>query len=176
MKKKIIPYFTIGLRILDGPLPFNIRIFIFFLILSIFSACKSKTGVAIHEKSQEQESHYLNFEGLPNDFKTFYQKFHTDSVFQMEHIVFPLEGLPDHADPEDVRKDAYYYTADQWVLHTSFDRNDNVIYYINMANVIIEERIQEKKYQLMIIRRFAKASGGWRLIYYGGLNKYTANQ
>lgn len=143
MKKKIIPYFTIGLRILDGPLPFNIRIFIFFLILSIFSACKSKTGVAIHEKSQEQESHYLNFEGLPNDFKTFYQNF-IRIVFSNGAYCFPLEGLPDHADPEDVRKDAYYYTADQWVLHTSFDRNDNVIYYINMANVIIEERIQEK--------------------------------
>jgi len=31
---------------------------------------------------------------LPDDFKKFYEKFHTDSSYQMKHIIFPLEGIP----------------------------------------------------------------------------------
>ena len=39
---------------------------------------------------------------LSNDFQVFYELFHRDSSYQMEHITFPLEGLPDYADSVDI--------------------------------------------------------------------------
>ena len=33
-----------------------------------------------------------------NDFDSFYRSFHQDSLFQMSHIRFPLEGRPDQSD------------------------------------------------------------------------------
>ena len=33
---------------------------------------------------------------LPEDFVAFYERFLQDSLYQMEHINFPLEGIPDN--------------------------------------------------------------------------------
>ena len=35
---------------------------------------------------------------LPKDFLVFYDRFHSDSVYQLSHILFPLEGLPPDTD------------------------------------------------------------------------------
>ena len=35
---------------------------------------------------------------IPSDFLVFYTQFHSDSSYQMAHIAFPLEGLPEYAD------------------------------------------------------------------------------
>lgn len=126
------------------------------------------------EKQLQADSGQEQFDQLPESFRTFYNKFHEDSSYQMEHIVFPLEGLPDHADPEDVKINPFYYTADQWILHKLFDPKTNTLVYLELGGVIIEERITESKYGLTIIRRFANSSSGWRLIYYGGLNRYVS--
>jgi len=144
------------------------------LISFLLLACKNNSASNATEKTPTAIGQ-KQFEQLPDDFKAFYIKFHEDSIFQMEHIVFPLEGLPDHADPEDVNVNPYYYTLDQWTLHKLFDPKANSIVYLELGGVIIEERITEKKYGLTIIRRFANSSSGWRLIYYGGLNKYIEN-
>ena len=113
-----------------------------------------------------------NLKQLPADFLEFYNKFHSDSLYQMEHIGFPVKGMPDYADPEDMKENDYYFTADQWVIQKQCDPKTNEISYINLRDILIEERIQEMEHHLMAIRRFAKTSGGWNLIYYAGLNKY----
>ena len=35
---------------------------------------------------------------IPQDFRIFYDRFHSDTSFQLEHIVIPLSGLPANAD------------------------------------------------------------------------------
>lgn len=147
--------------------------FIVFSGVFLFS-CKNSPTRPVDSQVQAITGQ-TQFEQLPESFKAFYIKFHEDSLFQMEHIVFPLEGLPDHADPEDVQVNPFYYTIDQWILHKLFDPKSNTIVYLELGGIIIEERITEKKYGLTIIRRFANSSSGWRLIYYGGLNKYVSN-
>lgn len=143
---------------------FNPGIFILFGFLVLWS-CKSNT----HKKQDGGLQ-------LPNDFVEFYEAFHNDSLFQMSHINFPLKGLPDGADPEEKNYDDFYYTADQWIMHRKFDPKLYASQFHLLADILIEERITEKKYQLMMIRRFAKGSSGWSLIYYAGLNKWTGKE
>lgn len=164
-----------GKKILDGQWLLKYSAFIIFIVLfmgivSCRQVKKDETGV--NAKEANEISDHSEFAALPSDFREFYTMFHSDSTFQMEHIVFPVKGIPDRADPDDVADGDFYFTADQWILHKTFDLKANDISYINMNGMIIEERIVEKLYGLMIIRRFAKTSGGWQLIYYAGLNKY----
>lgn len=162
------------MQILVGHSPRKFNFLILFFISTLLIGCK-KNQASNSKEPHQNDVGSLQFEDLPESFKTFYIKFHNDSSFQMEHIVFPLEGLPDHADPEDVNVNPFYYTMDQWTLHKMFDPKTNNIIYLKLGSIIIEERITEKKYGLTIIRRFADSSSGWRLIYYGGLNKYIEN-
>ncbi|MBK9108664.1 MAG: DUF4348 domain-containing protein [Saprospiraceae bacterium] len=142
----------------------NIKLSKLLLLLCFVSACQKKKAPVENTIS-----------GLPEDFTAFYEQFHKDSLFQMQHIDFPLKGLPDGADPEEKNFDDFYYTSDNWVMHKTFNPQLFNSEFLILADILIEERITEKKYQLMIIRRFAKGSQGWRLIYYAGLNKWTDN-
>lgn len=157
------------IKISFGPLQW---VFSVLLALMIFAgACKRNSNETEKLTTVGNLENYSN--ELPQDFIEFYQKFHEDSIYQLEHIDFPLKGLPDGADPEEKDFEDYYYTRDQWVLHKTFDPKLFSTEMIVLSDIIIEERITERKYQLMIIRRFAKGSGGWRLIYYAGLNKFS---
>lgn len=147
------------------------------LSLYLFS-CKQ----AAQQKTETSENNgnaggyeMVSYEKLPEDFKEFYEKFHQDSLFQKEHIFFPLEGLPDNADPEYIGNDQFFWTADQWQYQNGKGMDDPKFerIYTNLANVLIEERIQDKTNQLTVIRRFSKSANDWRLIYYAGLNMYS---
>jgi hypothetical protein len=142
----------------------------------LLSGCKSSPEPAKKEgtPSQTRTGPELAFSDLPADFAAFYAQFHQDSLFQIQHIHFPLEGLPEHADPEFIGDEAFYWSPDQWVFQKSgFKESANYeVVYSNLADILIEEKITEKKYGLVVIRRFAKSGDGWNLIYYAGLNKY----
>ncbi len=138
----------------------------------MLSSCRHKTSTTV----EQSEKSVLADSSLPEDFKTFYARFEQDSQFQMEHIDFPLKGLPDHANPDEKDYDDYYYMADQWILHKPIDPAKFDVTLVVLADILIEERIVDRKFKLTIIRRFAKGSGGWRLIYYAGLNSYKTAQ
>jgi hypothetical protein len=167
----------IGWKTLVMLLPWkhNNIILVFLFTFLILISCDNKGNQKFNDIDNNESFFDQNKKPLPVDFVAFYLKFHSDSLFQIEHIVFPLKGLPDHADPEDVKDEDYYYTSDQWVFQKRSDPNKYSISYILMADIIIEERIVENQYKLMVIRRFAKTSGGWSLIYYAGLNNYKTN-
>lgn len=141
------------------------------------NSCKSKSNEPtlrnkIDSSTQTTDS---EFDQLPEDFKEFYFAFHRDSVFQMNSIFFPLEGLPDAADPEFIGNEKYFWSPDQWVFQHQIIKDDPKYKntYLNVSNMIIEEKIIEKETGLTLIRRFAKTGSGWRLIYYAGMNKYS---
>lgn len=126
----------------------------------------------VNESSKVSEG---NFEQLPTDFMEFYYKFHSDSLFQMSSIFFPLEGLPNHADPEFIANEKFFWSPDQWEFQKQIVKNnkDYSANYINVSDMLVEETITELKSGLKLIRRFAKTGSGWRLIYYAGMNKYS---
>ncbi len=112
-------------------------------------------------------------EAVPADFLVFYTQFHSDSSFQMAHIDFPLEGLPEYADSTILAEGNFKWQKDNWEMHRNLDaRKEDFAENLRViSDGLIFEYIPtggEKK--LWIERRFMKTNGEWRMIYYSGLN------
>jgi hypothetical protein len=136
---------------------------------------KSNTPSIVDRVESSSIKSQLSYSELTDDFKEFYLHFHSDSIFQMSCIFFPLEGLPDNADPGFIGNEKYFWSPDQWVVQKELPNDDNKFSreYTTINDILIEETITDKELDLKLIRRFAKTGGGWRLIYYAGMNKYS---
>ncbi len=136
-----------------------IRLIFFALVLSLL-AC--------------QPSNKPADDSAADDFETFYQKFHSDSAYQMEHIVFPLPGLPAEVDSTTLKAGAFKWQKENWKLHK--DLGDNPEFkqeFVALTDDIIIERLSHKRMENVgITRRFSKIGGEWHLIYYAGLNYF----
>ena len=113
---------------------------------------------------------------LPKGFVEFYDRFHEDSIYQMDHIIFPLEGLPPGGgNGED---DNYKWGKDGWAMHKPFDESNTEyvrdIYSID-SNIVIEKiKLATNDYGME--RRFARTHNNeWQLIYYAAMNKLVKN-
>lgn len=109
---------------------------------------------------------------LPQDFITFFDRFHRDSAYQMEHIIFPLEGLPNaQGDLDSIPTTRYFWQRADWKLHHPFtDPSQQFEQWFEMFNDrIIEHWVHMKGTNLYLHRRFAKLEDGWHLIYYAGM-------
>jgi len=106
-----------------------------------------------------------------NGFLVFYDRFHSDSVFQMEHIVFPLEGIPPR--PEDgIIPDDFRWQKDDWIIHKLFDSMDGtyVQYIKEVGPGLVVDQIKDAAGTYGMQRRFAKMGDDWFLIYYAAMN------
>ena len=133
------------------------------LVLSA-SSCKQADSNA----TQEQTEAHVGAE-MPEDFLAFYDNFHTDSVFQMEHIQFPLQGIT--ADTlQDMRPTTIKWQADEWLTHRPFDDMGGTFNreLFNMNGIIIES-IKSFNNEYGMERRFTKQDGEWTLIYYSSM-------
>ena len=112
-------------------------------------------------------------EALPDGFAAFYQQFHYDSAFQMEHIIFPLEGLPDNADAETIQSGNFRWEKENWHLMQPVDYQMSEYQrdFIPLTKEMVMERIIHKGGEFGMVRRFAVISGEWHLIYYAGVNR-----
>ena len=109
---------------------------------------------------------------LPDDFVAFFDRFHTDSAYQMAHIMFPLEGLPTSTgDGDTLTTTRYYWPKADWKIHRRFTDpgHDFEQWYEVLNDRVIEHWILMKGTNLHMKRRFAKLEDGWYLIYYQGL-------
>ncbi len=107
---------------------------------------------------------------LPEDFVVFYEKFHSDSIFQMKHILFPIEGIPAMIDST-TDTDNFKWTSDKWDLHKTFN-NYGGTYVRDFSNFhgIITERIYDTGYRFEMRKRYSKIGDEWYLIYYAAMN------
>lgn len=106
-------------------------------------------------------------------FENFYIKFHQDSVYQIAHITFPLEGLPEQADSAILANNNFRWEKENWRTHQMLNPNDNNFKqeFIPIGNAMIIEKITDSKTGFAMTRRFAKLDEEWYLIYYSGMNK-----
>ncbi|MEY3369011.1 MAG: hypothetical protein RI973_2166 [Bacteroidota bacterium] len=109
---------------------------------------------------------------MPADFLEFYQRFHIDSAYQVGHIIFPLEGLPDHADSLTIASGTFRWQPEDWLMQRPFDfgMSDYMRDLQLVADNVIQERIVHKNGETGMVRRFARLGGEWYLIYYAGMN------
>lgn len=111
---------------------------------------------------------------LPADFQEFYQKFHTDSVYQLAHIQFPLQGDDlVKIDSATLQRQTKWWKAEEWTIQRAdFDANDYNIETQNIGDVVIVERVTAKAVPYGIERRFGKQpDGSWALIYYSDMQE-----
>ena len=109
---------------------------------------------------------------IPDDFQSFYTDFHSDSLFQMQHILFPLDGMT----TDNTQGMALVHTkwhSDNWLIHMPFDAMGGTYNrdLFNMNGLIIEH-IKSYNGEYGMERRFSKIDNQWMLIYYTSLSKY----
>ncbi|MEO5905790.1 MAG: hypothetical protein ABIQ11_03640, partial [Saprospiraceae bacterium] len=142
---------------------FVVIAFLFFTL----NSCKEKSTASETTKEAIAKS-----DTLPADFLAFYDKFHADSAYQMEHINFPLEGLPSaEGDIDSIVDQRYFWQREEWKKHNHFtDPSGQFEQWFEILNPrVIEHWVQVRGTKLVIRRRFANLDDGWYLIYYAGL-------
>lgn len=132
--------------------------YLLFVAILVFSACQQQT-----KTQNSNESASVSEQQYPEGFEEFFDRFHKDSVFQLSHIVFPLEGKQ----IKDEQNYDFLWPKENWVLHKAFDENltDFEKTYQVINNIVIET-IRDKYNFSKIERRFAKLGDEWMLIYY----------
>lgn len=115
---------------------------------------------------------------IPDDFLEFYRRFHEDNAYQLEHIIFPLKGLPQSADSATIAADNYFWQKEDWVLHRSYDyeTGDFSRKFIRYTDELITEQIRHRQAGMGLVRRYARLGDDWFLIYYAALNNISTGQ
>lgn len=108
---------------------------------------------------------------LPEGFADFYQRFLTDSVYQLEHISFPLQGLPNQADSTILADNDFYWTQEDWIVHRPIEAASGFsVNLIPLTEDYVLEKITHESGRYGMERRYVYQDDGWNLIYYAGLN------
>jgi len=115
---------------------------------------------------------------IPDDFEDFYNQFHSDSAYQIAHILFPLEGIPPTADSLTLAQGSYRWQQSDWTIHRPFDAmNGEFIRELRrISDEMVVEQIRHNSGQYGMQRRFARFTDGWYLIYYAGMNKLAVEE
>ena len=106
---------------------------------------------------------------LPEGFEVFYDRFHRDSAYQMAHISWPLSGAPSAFDTVYQGQDisGFTWAKEDWVIHKTFDsRAEFDREYEVLGENMVNEVCTHQRLGVRMIRRFAKTSDGWQMIYY----------
>lgn len=137
-------------------------LFIIVVIVLVGIGCRQKEGQAAEIQPKV----------LSEDFESFYEKFHTDTVFQMRSIIFPLEGMPTRADSTIIIPPDFRWQKKNWLVHKPFDDMNGTFSrsFLNFNSIIIE-KISDNSGLYTMERRFAKLGGEWHLIYYKELSR-----
>lgn len=145
------------------------KVILLLMVCTVFYNCSSTEKPATHTNSVFDED-----SAVPVDFMDFYMKFHQDSAYQMEHIQFPLRGMPAMA--IDLPQDSinnFTWDKEAWKIHKPFMGNkDEYLKEFRVVNEnLISEFIVEKQMGYGMERRFSKLANRWYLIYYMDMNK-----
>lgn len=106
----------------------------------------------------------------PKDFWEFYQRFHTDSVYQIAHIEWPLKGESGVSKDSTVRRQLVEWQPENWKLMHLPDTSMSTLKraFETMGEVMVIERMWYPMVGLGYERQFYKEENGeWRLIFYG---------
>lgn len=143
------------------------RYFVFFSLMLLFFSCQPRDAQhAEVEVPVDIAAEYA-------DFAAFYKRFHQDSLYQMEHILFPLDGFPAEADSATLRDRSFRWQRDNWRMHRGFNLTESQFEQElqPLGKDLITETFYHEKSGFGLIRRFARIDGEWQLIYYAGLNR-----
>lgn len=137
----------------------------YLLSFTLFAIVLSGCGGTVADQNDEVSA--------LREFAQFYDRFHQDTAFQMERVLFPLPGLPREADSSLIASGSFRWTPDNWRMQKpiKFEESNFEQQLVRVSKDLIIEKIINKEYGLQIERRFSRLEDGWYLIYYSALNK-----
>lgn len=137
-----------------------ISVMLLFSLAFVF--CKNQPAKPVAEAVE-------NATELPADFVEFYKKFHEDSLFQLEHVQFPLAGRQAERGADGTMNISLNWSREEWKmmhlppLNTGEFRRD----FMPISPGLISETIKtSEEVGYSIERRFGKLGRDWSLIYY----------
>lgn len=98
----------------------------------------------------------------PEEFPVFYERFHSDSAFQMSRIIFPLQGLRQFG------KEEIPWTADNWeLMRTRIYQVDTTQFKtkIKQKKKYFEQTLWIEGTKFSSKRRFELRGNRWFLVY-----------
>lgn len=116
----------------------------------------NKTDIKTNQEESAQTTSSTVVE-IPADFPDFYERFHTDSLYQIDHIIWPLSKKPDGSK----------WTQEDWIMHKPFD-NSSGEFTRDLDNFegIITETIRHNQGWFQMQRTFTQMDEEWVLINY----------
>ncbi len=102
---------------------------------------------------------------VPSSFLEFYEQFHADEGYQMDHIIFPLDG--ERQDTSTMKMVNIKWHKDSWIMHKEFNSYNETFKrsFKNLQGIIIEV-IEDQTGQFSMERRFSIIGEEWNLIFY----------
>lgn len=115
----------------------------------------------------EVETQVTTDQQLPDGFRAFYERFQSDSAYQVNHIIWPLRRITDDsialAD----------WTIDNWTVHQPFnDMGGTFERTFIVSDQLVQEIIADASGSYSMERRFHVTDGTWRMIYYRSMGAY----
>jgi hypothetical protein len=141
------------------------------IISTLFFLWYAKNKLVTNNNAPTEQVATATSPANDRDFMAFYERFHQDSLFQLSHISFPLEGIP-RVDSLGNYPADFRWQQENWKMHYPFNNADGefVQEFVPLSESIIVENIRDAQGFFSMQRRFAKLGGEWKLIYYAAMN------
>lgn len=143
--------------------------------LLLLLACNRTAPGASNTPPQPEQTSQLSKGQLPADFLSFYDKFHSDSLFQIDHIAWPLQGVTtEQIDSAQSRKKTVYWEKKNWRMHrpVDFQSGEYKQRWEMLGDLLIIERISYAAANYGLERRFARRDdGAWEMIFYADMQE-----
>lgn len=107
---------------------------------------------------------------ISESFEEFYEKFHSDSSFQMNRIKFPLKGYnydETYSPISEIDYSNYEWKKSEWEIHSKPIASDSLKVERIVKKEEVEEVITIPNSGTEIVRKFTLIDGKWFLVFYG---------
>jgi hypothetical protein len=140
-----------------------------------FLACKSRLSNPGNTPASPDQTTTAATVNLPAGFMEFYTKFHEDSLYQIAHINWPLQGETSvQTDSTHYAKKNIAWELKNWRMHrpVDFSTGDFKRDFQVLADIMVIEKIRYKAANYGLERRFSQdEKKEWNLIYYSDIQE-----
>jgi hypothetical protein len=145
------------------------------VLVAAIAGCKPQSPKQSVPSSPDQISQSVDASQLPADFMPFYDKFHSDSLFQIAHISWPLQGeSTEPIDSTHNKRILKEWDLSKWRMHHTVDytSGDFKRSFEMMGDALVIERIYYAAANYGLERRFVRNDqGAWELIFYSDMQE-----
>ncbi|MFP4093547.1 MAG: DUF4348 domain-containing protein [Cyclobacteriaceae bacterium] len=97
----------------------------------------------------------------PEDFTQFYERFLTDSAFQMSRIDFPLPGLR----PDESEDTAYQWTREEWIMLKKPELDSTYLRELEVSDTLATDEIYMESSGFYFKMVYEPIKRKWHLVY-----------